>query len=289
MVPALTWLRAPDRGKAWLRVGTMALIVVAPWLIYAVQTYGTPVPSSFAAKQHLFEAFPQAEFHRLFVQGFITLPRWFVSVNPCVAVFAPLVIVGAAQYSRRLTNWTLALALWSLAYVAAFEWVDLPNLSVWYWAPLQLLFVACIGFAIDAGLRLAQEKRLRFVWSGLALACAVVVAIQISTIAMLGHSWRADAYRALGQELECNATNDATIASWEIGIIGYYSNCRILDFAGIANPDSVGRRPDQLIELHQPAWVVAHAHDDYVTAREFEAPDNVEPSVFLYRRKSSSD
>ena len=283
VLPIWTWLRAENRARTWLHVGGAAFAVVLPWTLYASYVYGSPIPSSLHAKQHLYDVLPQAEPHRLFVRGLFDIPYWLMQVNPALALLVPIVLVGAVQCVRRRASWSSALGIWMVAYLIAFEWADLPNLSIWYWAPFQVLFVVCMSLAIDAAFRFARGASSPSAWGATALLCAMAIGAQLATATMVGVPPRASAYRAIGESLKCHAVDDATIATWEIGIVGYYSQCRVLDFAGIVTPSSVGHTPDTLIEHHQPKWVVGHSHAGYELWRDFPTHESMLPPVAVYR------
>lgn len=286
VVPVWAWWRANDRAIAWLQVTSAALVVVLPWALYASWIYGSPIPASLHAKQHLYDVLSQAEPHRLFVRGFFDIPYWLMTVSPGLAVLVPLVLAGMILYLQRSTSWLSALGVWTAAYVVAFEWVDLPNLSIWYWAPVQLLVIVCVTFAIDAAFECALCEESRWSWAVPSLLSVVTVAVQLATATMVDTPGRAGAYRAVGEAVTCPTPDDA-IATWEIGIVGYYSQCRIVDFAGLVSPESVGHPPDAVIERQRPKWIVSHHHADYEPWRDFPSQGAGMPAVRVYVRKAS--
>ena len=69
-------------------------------------------------------------------------------------------------------------------------------------------------------------------------------------------------YPVIGRWLARNTPRDASIAMVEIGIIGFYSERRIVDILGLVSPgnaEALGeRRFDAWVERYQPDFVLVH-------------------------------
>jgi hypothetical protein len=75
---------------------------------------------------------------------------------------------------------------------------------------------------------------------------------------------RTTAYRVVGQWLRENTPPDAVVSSLEIGIIGYYADRRMVDFAGLLRPE-VARQLGSSENYDQAAiWTVENFSPDYV-------------------------
>jgi hypothetical protein len=70
------------------------------------------------------------------------------------------------------------------------------------------------------------------------------------------------AYVKIGKYLKANVPRDASVGAMEIGIIGYYSGSKIVDFAGLVSP---GVMP--AVASGRRRYVLDTFHPDYVVAR----------------------
>ena len=80
--------------------------------------------------------------------------------------------------------------------------------------------------------------------------------------------------RALGEWLAAHTPEDATVATEAIGYLGYYSDRRILDLAGIVSPEVVAihRESDGNAEAFQR--ILTRLEPDYLVLRSFEVDRN---------------
>ena len=80
------------------------------------------------------------------------------------------------------------------------------------------------------------------------------------------NNWRLSVYSRTGEWLARNSPEDATVATDEIGMIGYFGRRRILDLVGLVSPSSVpfASEGDLLgaFLLHPTRYVLVHSEGD---------------------------
>ncbi len=107
-------------------------------------------------------------------------------------------------------------------------------------------------------------------------------------------------YITVGKWLDANTPLSATVGAEEVGLLGYYSNRRIIDFAGLIQPEVAEHRvksenlwvlqkynPDYIVAM--PAWLAAVGADPWVQERyesvqKFELYGNPDAATVLKRK-----
>jgi len=170
--------------------------------------------------------------------------------------------------------------------------------SVGVWLPL-LLALAAAAVAVLARRRTATAR-----W---ALAAALFLPV---IVAQAHLSYQRSlalpepqliAYRDIGTWLQRHTAPDATVAAWEIGAIGYYSDRPLLDYLGLITPEARpavarndykwwlhARPPEYVVVRHPPGGFERAALDDplfpqlYRPVAAFEWPQW--PPMTIYER-----
>jgi hypothetical protein len=71
-------------------------------------------------------------------------------------------------------------------------------------------------------------------------------------------------YRAVGEWLEANTQLNASIGSLEVGIIGFYAQRYMVDFAGLIQPDVALQLKRNTTYEDAALWAVGQYHPDYL-------------------------
>jgi hypothetical protein len=213
------------------------------------------------------------------------------------APLVPFLILAAFSVRRRET---LLYAFFWLAFVFMY-FMLLPGGLVHYWYRYQHIFLpALLVFAAGGLVALLRAPRGR-----LEIAVLVVFAIPlIGAMFFQYNSFRGHYVRDLNaneglhvpmaKALRDEVPVGSTIAAHDIGVIGYYSDRKVIDLVGLVNPDVVeyheDRRvgsyvrrvqPDYLVLF--PGWELNFLHigldpSIFETVREF--PSLGEPYIF---------
>lgn len=237
---ALTdWLRA-RRFPGWL---WPAGAIVAGWLAYALLTFGQIIPQSALAKI----AAPRLPF---LVGGLVI---WDIYARQLPAFYFLLILTVLGAYSLARTRliklvpaYRLLLA-WGGLYLIAAGLV--AGSFPWYYAPLVpaviVIVVAGITVLIEMIVEIAPAGRARPL--GAATFTILMAGICILNIAAWTRAWvarpgtvvdpRVVAYRELADWLNANAPPGASLASFEIGAIGYFTDLYVIDLSGLISPE----------------------------------------------------
>lgn len=266
--------RQRNMGKSWIealpwREGVATLLLTLPWFIFAWLRYGSPFPNSAAAKIGQTDLMPvggQSPFARALLESlFDSLPP------PAMVILFALLLFAIYLIARRLKRfwWLLAWpALYSIFYsainVANFPWYFLPLITVIYLA-LALTIGSLLGddsWTILPSTSILQSSKIRIV---LLLLSLLVILFTLASITLnrqdnIGYR---PSYLSAAHWLRQNTPPDATIATIEIGVIGYHSRRPILDTQGLISPDMTGHQlgwDDTLVyalNAHQPDYALA--------------------------------
>ena len=220
-------------------------IPITIWSVYALATFGTVVPNTLFAKraQGMLEA-GRPFLGRLLQEWMPSWGRAFALGRwPFLNLWWLLVAVGLMSAWMRRRRW-LALLLWIALYVSGYA---ILGVSAYWWYQLPILFVAQVFLGL--GLIATMEYLLARPWSnlirfGVAAALAVLVVVStarpvIQTVVRHQGDPRASGYIALSRWLRENTDASESVAFIEIGYLGYYTDNRIIDLAGLVVPDIV--------------------------------------------------
>lgn len=208
--------------------------LVAAGLALAQLYFGAPLPVTLAAKRRQ-GLMPASE---LFLPGLLHQARdnyWrYASFRPAFALAA----AGAIGALARRGPWLLVLG-WSLLYTAAYTALGVTS-YFWYYGPVVAGFVALVGLGLAEGGRLAERWLARgwAAWGLGLLLLALALRPLVGGVAFLrAHpDARQAIYRSAGEWLREHTPPGARVGALEVGIVGYYAERPMVDFAGLIQP-----------------------------------------------------
>lgn len=234
------------------------------WAIYALYTFGAILPNTMAAKQ----AQGQSSLWPSFI--FQLFSKWLPESNdglrfsnfPFANFWWLIMILGVFQITLKKQRFLLFTG-WILLYLVGYAILNVPAYT---WYQLPVLFIINIIFAmgviqlVDLIFHYIKSKRLAFVLAGLISIMVIFFnakpAIE-KTINFKGDG-RGYAYTRIADWLNKNTQPDESVAFIEIGYLGFYSNNRIIDLAGLVLPEI----PDKIV-TKDFAWGFWHYNPDY--------------------------
>ncbi len=238
------WL-ATRRRVPW---GPLAagLLLALPWVLFAWSYYGSPLPNTLAAKisQGLPDRAGQWD------QQLLAVGAAWLRANPLAALLA---LAGAALTLRPARPAAPAsvqmrqlLLLWAALYIVIHVALRVRG-YYWYYVPLLPVvgLLAGDGAAGAAGWLARQvgpwwRVGRPLVVAGLLLGIFWPTAVAVGQLtADEPPGQRQMAYERTGLLLRdlCQQPGREPVGMTEIGILGYVSDCRILDFSGLLQPE----------------------------------------------------
>lgn len=239
---------------------------LAIWCVVAIPYYGTPVPNSFVGK------FYQGrirwwwhEVHTFRHQLLLHFLQWRYRALFILAAASGAVAIARGDRALR------ASALFCVLYLGAYSVTHVPAYGNYYFPLFAMMTVSALRAAVllcgSLAARLPAWPWAPRVHAALAGAIAVAgaaVAWRHSTFAILS-SPRADPshqYVRIAGFLREQTPAAASDGAMEIGIIGYYSERRIVDFAGLAS-----RGVARAVAAGDLRFALDRFHPDFVVAR----------------------
>lgn len=256
-----------------LKPALLFVSILLAWVIFAWPYFGSPLPATLAAKQHQ----GMMVISQRFLQGLFQQVKGELS-RPAGLVQAGLALTGVVFVFCCARQWALFLA-WPLVYLLAYSALGVTT-YFWYYAPLAPGYVALVGLGVE-GLYVGGDSVLKRApgnlskWSpafkaGLVIVILAVTALQLNTAIAASRvpDPRREVYRDLGRWLNAHTPPDATVSALEIGIIGYYADRRMIDFAGLIRPDvaqylahhtTYMDAAEYVIQRYQPGFLVLNS------------------------------
>jgi hypothetical protein len=259
--------------------------LAAPWFIFAWFYFGSPLPITLVAKQQQ----GTMGVSQTFAPGFLWIIGWYLN-GWQYWLEAVLAVVGIYWMARFARQWILLLS-WTALYFAAYSLLGVSR-YFWYYAPLVPGFIVLVGLGINALVHAVQSicsgrergksnastpdqgpsqlgsrtacQRFSYLLAGLLL-------VSITTAQAIG-IWnlrentdpRATPYRIVGEWIKENTPQEAVVSSLEIGIIGYYADRQMVDFAGLLRPEVASQLNNSENYDTVAAWTVETFSPDYV-------------------------
>jgi len=253
-----------QRTQTLLSLSLGFAIPVLLWFLYAQITFGSILPNTLAVKQAQGQTGLWCTFSEQLKDNWI--PLWGKSFvlkgPPLVNIWWVITLTGiiAALFQKR--RW-LVFAGWIILYISGYI---LLNVSAYEWYQLPILFVLNLFFSLGI-VKVIEILSIHIKFPVLSFSVSVfVVSLLISVLAtptitaMLTYHGEAKgpSYMALSQWFREHTQNTNSIASIEIGYLGYYTDNRIIDLAGLTLPNILPH-----IANGDFAWGFWHYQPDY--------------------------
>lgn len=243
------------------RLAPLAIFIgiVATALLFHFAYFGTWLPQSIGAK------LAQTDSGRwgsgwLFFSGFSL--AWGDSPMAWAYLAAPLVsgiyLVWAGRKLLKAPFFT-SLLLWSFLYLVVYGVILNPPAYGWYYTPLAIITTLLVALAAE---HLLSNRPLA--------TLAVMAVIVAAFLFPLHHDQPTKyvTYRSVASWLNYSVPQHSSIASNEVGVLGYYyQNGPVIDPLGLVT--SGGTRH---IKNHNFAWYIHEYHPDYLVFRDPPRP-----------------
>ena len=264
------------------------LLPTVAWFGFASLYYGSPLPHSVTAKAVAYQIAPAAAFIRLLqhyatpFMGHLTFGVWWIAAG---MVLYPFLFVAGARAALRETARIWPWLAYPWLYFATYAIAN-PLIFRWYLTPPLPAYILVILIGLErllAQLRNAKTQRrkeaARFSGGGAFWRQGVMIAFVLLAPALLAlqdwqlrpdHGLQRPApemawyqlellYRQAAESLSPDiqaAPNTPTLAAGDVGVLGYFTNARILDTVGLNSPEAIPYYPLPPA-MHANAYAVA--------------------------------
>ena len=258
----------------WCSVIVLGLLVL-PWFLFAWAYFGSPLPATLAAKQHQ----GAMAISQRFAVGLLTIARYYAA-RWHYWIEALLAVLGLVWMVWRGRAWWLLIG-WTFLYFLSYSVLGVSR-YYWYYAPLVPGFLLAVGlgaWVVGAGMQKILPRLFRSFPSPQVQQIALIVPLLV--IALLacfqaGDLWRIRLhpdnryriYRAVGEWLRVNASPQERVGALEVGIIGYYAQNPMVDFAGLIQPAIARQLGNQTTYEDAALWAVEHMPIDYLVLQD---------------------
>ncbi|HEX6394490.1 MAG TPA: hypothetical protein VFZ97_13720 [Acidimicrobiales bacterium] len=211
--------------------------VVGVWIVYAAIAVGVIVPDTLRSKIDESRIIDPHSAHEFF-RGFWQDPT-FEGFRVWAAMVGGLAVVGVAAFFWRrwkldavVTTLVLGSALLLLFYDVI---LNLAQWWIWYYVPFVYTICALAGLATE-GLLTASLNRLHKQSIATALLLTIVVSVTGVTSTPRGWQQLRASYILAATWVRAHSFREDSVASSEIGLIGWYSQRRMIDSLGLFTP-----------------------------------------------------
>jgi len=206
-----------------------------PWLLFATFYFGSPVPATLSAKQLQ----GTMAISQRFAPGLLTIVARGYATRWQYWLTAALALIGILSLTRRARPWVLFF-VWTALYFVSYSVLGVTR-YFWYYAPLVPGFLVAAALGAEA---LAAAWRRALPSAGFTLRLLGGIGLLVLVLGVGAQAFELNRnpdrrlliYRAAGEWLRSNTGQESSVGALEVGIIGYYSQRQMIDFAGLIQP-----------------------------------------------------
>jgi hypothetical protein len=229
--------------------------------------FGSPLPTTLAAKQHQGAMLISQRFAQGLITTFQAYARqWIYWLE------AGLAVLGAYYMIRRARPWLLFVS-WGITYFIAYTILGVSR-YFWYYAPLVPGFIALTGLGVTQLVAVASQRSPAS-WRpyvNILLALGIILPLFLGqargVLRLQQQPSRLGLYRAVGEWLHANTPPNARVGTLEVGIMGYYSRHPMIDFAGLIQPDVARQLQESTTYDDAALWAAQEYQPEYFVVHE---------------------
>ncbi|MBM4084799.1 MAG: hypothetical protein FJ272_08425, partial [Planctomycetes bacterium] len=243
-------------------------LIVAPWVVFCLQTTGRPLPNTFYAKT-------AGEAQLLSLHHFKIVLRLLILDHPGLVILWPFGVASLvmSEFSQKARRPRLLPLYWAFGLPLAYTLMPYNQFTMTggnlgrYFYPVLPLFVlfgvhgAFFLFDSLATRYLGLNARWALLLRRIALVTCVVLSLAHEAEWSALYAWNVKNVNemdvAMGRWLAANTPPEAVVAANDIGAIAFFSDRKIIDTVGIITPGIIPylRRYGQFREDFQESGV----------------------------------
>jgi hypothetical protein len=254
------WMNRRFPWRATLTFG----IIILPWVLYALMTFGTPFPSTLEAKM----AQMKSGLWGSFLVGSVNLFRGYITGSQWSYIFVIiLAFIGTVVFLFRRESEGCYFLAWLALYTLGYSILGIPYYH-WYAAPLFFGVIVTAGRGIQwicdfiKNLGSGARVNVYLAWNVLFLMIGFPLYAAFQSI----HSYIIqpvspvqNLYSNAGLWLRENTPPESSVGYFEIGFMGYYSGRHFIDPMGLIDP-----QVSKKIVQRDFKWAYLHYKPDYL-------------------------
>ncbi len=241
--------------KTAVKAAFAAIGLCLPWLAFATWYFGSPIPSSIGGKLSLYGASAASDvWNRV---------AYLLALHSPVGLALSMLFVIGTYIVLRGRHGLQITAAFAVALIVGFA-ASPTHLFFWYLAPLQpvMLLIGCLAVLAFLQKHGTNDSR---VASGFAALLIIAFGLfgNLSPVRSAANQQGQQhaIHREIGEYLRGRVQGHALVGAEDIGYIGYYSKCRILDRDGLISPEvqsfNASGNYRGVVETFRPVWLVA--------------------------------
>jgi hypothetical protein len=248
------------------------LALILAWSSFSWFYFGSLLPTTLATKQQQGLMVNSL----LFAPGFLEILQSYTAWPYLLELI--LALAGGILVLRQSRVWFLFLA-WTLVYFSAYSLLGVSR-YFWYYAPLVPGFITLVGLGLSIPITdffppstHSRSNIWRTITSKQLMVGAIMTVLLGAQITQLAQArevvdWRLALYRTVGEWLAIHTPKQSTVGTLEVGIIGYYSQRPMVDFAGLIQPEialelkgeaTYEEAASRAIQHYQPNYLILFA------------------------------
>jgi hypothetical protein len=262
----------------WRAILTFVLLC-APWIIFSTLYFGSPIPATLAAKQIqgtmvISQGFAPGLFTILNQSYISRWQYWFMG-------FLSVIGILSMFQSHNQKGWFLP--AWGLCHFIALTLLGVTS-YFWYYAPIIPGIITLSGLGLESLLSVLQKQvtlRLRTM-RVVGLATVFILGLTIGKHAIEKSQFpdqRIQIYRAVGEWIQTHTAKETSVGTLEVGIIGYYAQRRMIDFAGIIQPEISEKLTASTTYADSTTWAIQTYHPEILVFTENQIPEEIEKII----------
>lgn len=250
--------------------------LVGAWFAFAWVYFGSPLPVTLATKQHQ----GTMRISTSFLRGLGMQVADYWNLWEYRPLFA-LALLGLVYAFVKRRAWLLLLG-WATLYCVAYTALGVTN-YFWYYGPLAPAVIGLVALGIEATTAVVTRSAGRRLARGLA-AALIVVATLVNSWHIVNFSRSNDSrmkiYREVGTWLQGHTSPEASVGTLEVGIIGFYAQRRMIDFAGLIQPATAQEIASTTTYQDTALWSIRQYHPNYLVLQAAAFPQiEADPAV----------
>ena len=276
--------------KESIKTLSAAVLTFSPWLIFALFYFGSPIPYTIHAKQIAYSKFNTVPFYSHFFTlikklgpvNSLSFPGNFTGLAAILTYFILILAIAASYISRKNRN-ILLLFVFSISELLLLTFTK-ATFTGRYLIPALYFFLFFAGLLLGKiwekiKTSLPLKSLFALVVTGMflyILSLGVIEAEIMRNLQLYNHE---KSLKRIGEWLNENTDQDATVMLEPLGYAGYYADRRMLDVVGLITPPVVDLKDQGLLNPYEyipslaPDYLVVHC-DDILRWLEQEQDNN---------------